>query len=254
MSELPFHERHPYRFVALLELMIVAVYLGAGTAAHFLDFGGLGVYVLANAVLTALLVLVLTRVGWWRTVGFRAAGPRQLLWVIPITLPVFLNFYPGLQPGGPASVAGFLGLAAMVGFVEECTFRGLMLRALQPRGVWRAVVTTTVLFGITHLMNIMAGEGGIQAGLQLLYSTAIGFAFAAVALRTNVIWPLIVVHALIDFVAFMQDPAAAVPLGAEIALDLGVTAVFLAYGLVVMLRSPNGYSSAARRLVASHAR
>lgn len=222
----------------LIELMVIGVYLASGTAAHFLSFGGLAVYAVANAVLCVLLALVLSRTRSWHTVGFRRAPARQLLWVLPMCLPVLLNLYPGLDPGGVAPVAGFLVLALMVGFVEETAFRGLMLRALAPRGVWRAVVTTTVLFSLTHLMNIMAGEAGLQAGLQLLYSAAIGFAFAALALRSGVIWPLVVVHALIDFVAFMQDPAATVPVGVEVALDVTVTVVFLAYGLVVMLRRP----------------
>lgn len=217
-----------------MELLVIAVYLAAGTADHFLHLGGLGVYALANVVLTAALALVLTRLGWWGRVGFRRATPRQVLWALPVALPMLVNLYPGLKPGGPAQVAGFLGLALLVGFVEESVFRGLMLRALEPRGVSRAVVITTVLFSVTHLMNIMAGEAGLQAGLQLLYSAAIGFAFTALALRTGVLWPLVVVHALIDFVAFMQDPAATMPIGVEVTIDLVVTAVFFGYGFFLL--------------------
>lgn len=244
MSRAAFSERRPYQFVLLVELMVIGVYLVSGTAAHFLHFGGLAVYVVANAALTVLLALVLTRMGWWRRVGYRATGPRTLAWVLPMCLPVVLNIYPGLDPGGLAPAAGFLGLALMVGFVEESAFRGLMLRALEPRGVWRAVVVTTVLFSLTHLMNIMAGEAGLQAALQLLYSAAIGFAFAALALRTRVLWPLVVVHALIDFVAFMQDPALTVPRNVEIAAALTVTVVFTAYGLFLMVRGQPAADSA----------
>jgi len=235
MLRAAFSERRPYQFVLLVELMVIGVYLVSGTAAHLLHFGGLGVYVVANAALTVLLAVVLTRMRWWHRVGFRRADGRTLLWVLPMCLPVLVNIYPGLAPGGVSRVAGFLALALMVGFVEESAFRGLMLRVLQPRGVWRAVVITTALFSLTHLMNIMAGETGLQAALQLLYAGAIGFAFAALALRSGVLWPLVAVHALIDFVAFLQDPAVTVPRTAEVVLDLVVTVVFVAYGLVVML-------------------
>ena len=229
--------------------MIIAVYLVAGTADHFLHFGNLGLYGVANALLTVLLAIMLTRMGWWRRVGFASATPRQLLWMLPAGLPVVVNFYPGLAPGGAAQVVGFLVLALMVGFVEESAFRGVMLRALAARGVWRAVLVTSVLFSVTHLMNIMAGEAGLQAGLQLLYAGAIGFAFAALALRTSVIWPLVVVHALIDFVAFMQDPAAVVPPRAEVILDLTLTVVFLGYGAFLMLHSPMRTSATAPQAV-----
>jgi hypothetical protein len=236
MSRVTFPERRPYVFVLLVELLVVVVYLGAGTAEHFLKLGGMGVYAIANAALTVLLALLVTRLGWWQRIGFRRASAASLLWVLPMLVPVVLNFLPGLKPGGIAEVAAFLALALMVGFVEEVVFRGLMLRALEPRGVWPAALITTVLFSTTHLMNVMAGEGGLQAVLQVFYSAAIGFAFTALVLRTGAIWPLIIAHALIDFVAFMQDPAFVMAPAMEITLDLGVTVFFVAYGLFVMSR------------------
>jgi len=240
MPKRAFDQRHPYRFVTLVELMIIGVYLVAGTVEDVAHVGGLGIYVLANVTLTVLLAVILTVSASWRRVGFRRGTGRQLLWVLPMALPAVLNLYPGLDPGGLSAVLGFLCLALMVGFVEESAFRGLMLRALEPLGEWRAVIVTTVLFGVTHLLNILAGEGGLQAVMQLLYAAAIGFAFAALALRTRLIWPLVLVHALIDFVAFMRDPALTVPPAVEITVDLAVTIVFVAYGLFVMLRRDLG--------------
>lgn len=231
-----FPERHPYLFVGLVTSLIIAVYLTAGTADYFLHFGGLGVYAVANGVLTVVLALVITGLGWWRKVGFRPVSKRGLLWLLPMLLPVLLNFYPGLAPGGLGAVLGFLVLALLVGFVEEATFRGLMLRALKRVGEWRAVVITTALFSLTHLMNMMAGEGALQAVLQLCYTAAIGFAFTAYALRTGAIWPLIIVHALIDFVAFLQDTAIAVSPVAEITLAGVVTAWFVGWGCYLMSR------------------
>ena len=234
-----FPERHPYLFVGLVELLIIGVYLAAGTADHFFQFGGLGVYAVANAALTIALAGLITALGWWRRVGFRRVGRREWLWLLPMCLPVLLNFYPGLAPGGVVAVAGFVVLALMVGFVEEAAFRGLMLRALERVGTARAVAITTVLFSLTHLMNMMAGEGALQAVLQLCYSAAIGFAFTAYALRTGAIWPLIIVHALIDLVAFLQDGAVAVPPAVETTLAAVVTVWFVAWGWYLMSRRPD---------------
>ena len=236
VEERVFPERHPYLFVGLVTALIIAVYLTAGTADYFFHFGGLGVYAVANGVLAVVLALVITALGWWRKVGFRPVGRREWVWLLPMSLPVLLNFYPGLAPGGLGAVLGFLVLAGLVGFVEEAAFRGLMLQGLKRVGQWRAVVITTVLFSITHLMNMMAGEGALQAVLQLCYTAAIGFAFTAYALRTGAIWPLIIVHALIDFVAFMQDAALPVPPVVEITMAGVVTAWFVAWGCYLMTR------------------
>ncbi len=229
-----FPDRRPYTFVALLELTIIGVYLLAGTVDHFLRLGGLGVYALANAALVLILALVATRLGWWHRIGFRRASAATLVLVLPMLLPAVLNVFPGLAFPGLPETLGFLALALGVGFVEETAFRGLMLRALEPRGLWRAIIITTVLFSVTHLMNILAGEGGLQAVMQLLYSAAIGFAFTALVLRTGVIWPLIVAHALIDFVVFLRAPGAVLAPTVEIAVDLAVTVVFVVFGLLVL--------------------
>lgn len=231
-------ERRPYLFVTLLELTIIAVYLAAGTVGHVLHLDGLGLYALANAALCVILAAIVARLGWWRRIGFRRTTSAALLWVLPTLLPALLNVYPGLVPPGLGQAAGFLTLAMLVGFVEETAFRGLMLRALQPLGTWRAVLVTTVLFSLTHLMNVLAGEGGLQAALQLAYSAAIGFAFTAIVLRTGTIWPLVIAHGLIDFIAFLQDPALVLPVHVEIGIDVAVTVVFLAYGAFVLRTRP----------------
>lgn len=232
-----FPERRPYTFVALIELLVIGVYLVAGTVDHFLHLGGLGVYALANAALVLILAIVVTRLGWWRRIGFQPASRTTLFWVLPMLLPAVLNLFPGIAFPGLAETTGFLALALAVGFVEETAFRGLMLRALAPRGVWPAIIVTTVLFSVTHLMNILAGEAGLEAVMQLLYSAAIGFAFTALVLRTGVIWPLIIAHALIDFVVFLRAPGAALAPSVEIGVDIAVTVAFVAFGLFVLNRA-----------------
>lgn len=235
MSEVRFSERHPYRFVAQIELMVVLVYLAAGTLDHFVHLGNLGLYVVANVGLTLLTAAILTRMGWWRKAGFAVRlEPRDLRYFLVPLLPVVVNLLPGVRITGVAQVAGFLALALMVGFVEEGVFRGLMLRALEPKGVWHAVIVSTLVFSVTHLMNILAGESGWQAGFQLLYTFAIGFTFAALVLRDKPIWLVVVVHALMDYVVFLQDPSFTWPPAIEAGVDLAITAVFLAYGVFLL--------------------
>jgi hypothetical protein len=55
-----FAERHPYWFVTILEIVMIFVYLLAGTIAHFLNLSNLGLYGLANLGLTIIVVALLT--------------------------------------------------------------------------------------------------------------------------------------------------------------------------------------------------
>jgi CAAX protease family protein len=88
-----------------------------------------------------------------------------------------------VQFTGAATVTGLILLALMIGFVEESVFRGLMLTALREPGEWWAIVVTSVLFGVTHLANVLAGATLLETVSQVAYSVAIGVAFAALVLR-----------------------------------------------------------------------
>ena len=98
MKRPPFAERHPLWFVALLELAVVMVYLLVGTVAHFARLPDQGVNAVANIALFVLAAGLMTALGWWRVVGFRrAVRPRDLLWFLPLLLPVVLNLVVGLE-------------------------------------------------------------------------------------------------------------------------------------------------------------
>jgi uncharacterized protein len=232
-----FAERHPYWFVTIVEIVVILVYLLAGTVAHFLDLSNLGLYGLANLGLTLVCVALLTGMGWWKAVGFLAPAKRaDLLYFLVPFLPTFVNLIPGLEITGLGQVAGILAVTLMVGFVEEVVFRGLMLHALAGRGPWRAAIVTALLFGLTHALNVLTGKSVVEDAAQIFYAVAIGFAFAALVLRKEILWPLVVAHFSIDFVNFLQRPGFTYPPGWEVAIVVGIAVVFVAYGLFVMLQ------------------
>ncbi len=233
MKRPPFAERHPLWFVALLELAVIVTYLLVGTAAHFTHVSNDGVAAIATTALSVLAAGLLGALGWWRVVGFRrAATPRDLLWVLPLLLPVLLNLVVGLEFGGLLLTFELLLIALLIGFAEETIYRGLMLNALKARGHWTAAIVTSVLFGVSHSLNLLSGKSGAEILIQVAYALAIGFGFAAVALRTGLIWPLILVHALINFTSFIGKTELS-PTWNAVA-GVGVTFAFMSYGLFLM--------------------
>lgn len=231
-------DRHPYWFVAILELVVISVYLIAGSIAHVRDWTGLALYSAANVALMVIAALILTRMRWWGKVGFQPL-PRlgDLRYYVITLVPAVLNLLPGVNFPGWLALGGFLAIALMVGFVEEVFFRGLMLHGLWQKGLPKAIAITTLLFGFTHLMNGLAGRGLVDLFTQLGYTLAIGFAFTMIVVRTRVIWPLIVVHALIDFIAFL--PSDYVVTDNEMIIrGVGITALFLIYGLWLYVGTP----------------
>ena len=235
MKRTPFADRHPLWFVALLELAVIVTYLLVGTAAHFTHVSNDGVAAIATTALSVLAAGLLSALGWWRVVGFRrAVSPRDLLWFLPLLLPVLLNLVVGLEFKELLLTFELLLIALLIGFSEETIYRGLMLNALKARGPWTAAIITSVLFGLSHSLNLLSGKSGAEILIQVCYALAIGFGFAAVALRTGLLWPLILVHALIDFTSFLGR-AELSPTWNTIA-GIGVTFAFMSYGLFLMRR------------------
>jgi membrane protease YdiL (CAAX protease family) len=239
MNKSSFAERHPYWFTTIIEIVVILVYLLAGTAAHFIGLSNQGLYGLANLALTVIVAILLTAMRWWKPVGYRRADRKSDLWyyLVPF-LPMLINLIPGVQAGSLAFLIQAFAIALMVGFVEESVFRGLMLHAIQPRGLWKAAIITSLLFGVTHALNVLTGRSLGQGAAQVLYTVAIGFAFAALVLRKGIIWPLVLAHFLIDFTNYIQTPGFVYPAGWETGIVLGLTVVFAGYGLFVMLQRP----------------
>lgn len=245
MKENRFAFRRPYLFTALIILIVVAVYLLAGTAAFMLEFPdeGFGLYLIANVALTLVLAALLTAMRWWKGTGFQPLTNRRDLWLYalpaaPVLVPLVSILIYGFAPLSFGSVLTFLLLALLVGFVEEAAFRGLILQALLPRGRWLAVIVSSVLFGLMHLMNGLAGSSPADLLVQLGYTIAFGFGWAAVSLRTRSIWPLVIIHALIDFGAFVAGEAFNGPAFEGIMMGISVVFIlaFVLYG-VLRLRS-----------------
>ena len=107
--------RHPYRYVAALEGLILVVYLAAGSVAQVVGLSGLWLYAVANVVLTVAVAVILTVTGSWQKVGFRAPHRRgdPLYFLVPF-LPVIINLVPGVQFTGAATVTGLILLALMI--------------------------------------------------------------------------------------------------------------------------------------------
>jgi membrane protease YdiL (CAAX protease family) len=230
-----FAEHHPYWFVAILEIVVIVVYLTAGTIAHFLKLSNLGLYGLANLGLTIIVAVLLTVMGWWKAIGFRSPDRRgDLLYFLVPFIPMFINFIPGVEVTSLRYLIEALAITLMVGFAEEVIFRGLMLNALKVRGLWRAAIITALLFGLTHALNVLAGKSLVEDVAQIYYAVAIGFAFAALVLYKGILWPLVLAHWLINFVNFIQKPGFTYPAPWNVLIPASIAVVFTAYGLFVM--------------------
>jgi hypothetical protein len=121
---------------------------------------------------------------------------------------LLLRMAPELQP---RSLASFALLCATTGVVEEVTFRvllpGLLLGwGIAPVTVW---IVSSLVFGLGHASQGVRGcvLAGLLGGVNLLLFWHLGS-----------IWPLVLSHALYDFVSGLR-----IALGARMAPSLSQT-------------------------------
>ena len=137
---------------------------------------------------------------WARAAGWIVAALVSI-WVIGAILNPFLKAgeEQGLVPDGWDSsravpfVANFVVVAGVAPFVEELTYRGLGFAALRDaHGAAVAVVVTALAFGLAH---------GLVVALPVL--TVFGLILAWVRLRTDSVYPTMMLHALFNGIALI---------------------------------------------------
>jgi len=233
--------KRPYVFTFLIVATIASVNLvSARAVASLPDLPAAWLELLTELVLAVVAIVLVTARRAWRTIGFRALPSLKdfrLYWVpvLPL-LPVVGAVFTGVSRMRIQDALSFLVLACVIGFVEEVFFRGLILQALASRGLWRASTLSSIVFGLMHLLNFLFGADFLATLLQVGYATAMGFGFAAVTLRTGALWPLILIHTLIDFAGFIASDStlAASLTSTDAAIYTLYIFVFTAYGLFMM--------------------
>ena len=92
-----------------------------------------------------------------------------------------------------------------IGFFEEIIFRGVILLLLlqklpkTKKGMYMAIVISSAIFGLIHLINLFSGAGFGATILQIGYSFLMGMMWAVVYLKTKNIWMSVLLHSTYNF-------------------------------------------------------
>ena len=152
---------------------------------------------------------VLTRLRWWRRVGFTPVHEwRSPHLVIPLLLMLALPVV-GLSGRGVMATTALV-LSLQVGFMlidifmEEVTYRGVILEALAGFSDGSRVLLSAILFGLSHIDNLfLPGADELGVAYQIFEAALVGILFGAARLRMNTIWPVMAVHAMYDFMLML---------------------------------------------------
>ena len=204
-----------------------------------LQFSVMTVGIISGAVLSLLGAVVITRLGVWGELGFTGRPPRwrTLLWFLPFAIYGMLPLTQGLDATA-GKVTGAVAFGALNAFWKFAVL-GLLLYAWLPHGARAAAGRTAFFWAALHLGGILLG-GIVAPTLVLCLSYVfLGFAFAAVRLRTGLLWPLVASYGLLLATASAVQEGDASNLAAsvsELMPAVIVSVLLAAYGLLVWRR------------------
>lgn len=124
---------------------------------------------------------------------------RSFLYYVPLIIFATANLWYGV-----AVNYSWMGIVCRVvsmlcvGFIEELIFRGFLFEAIAKENVKRAIIISSVTFGIGHIVNLLNGSGmNLAENLcQIIFAVAVGFLFVTIYYRGKSLLPCIIAHSV----------------------------------------------------------
>jgi membrane protease YdiL (CAAX protease family) len=177
-----------------------------------LEPSDLALFTLWQMALSAIVIFLMVKLNVFSRDDFKSKNlGRGLLlgWVayvgVIINVAVSISSFPAdgfIVPSIPHLLITVLHPFIGTGLFEEVLFRGLVLKLLlmafgnSKKGIIKAVIISSALFGATHISNVIAGAPLFPTIMQIIGAMAAGIFFAALYLRTRNLWVVIILHAI----------------------------------------------------------
>jgi membrane protease YdiL (CAAX protease family) len=208
--------------------------------------------ILGRVVSIAILITVLSRLGWLRTAGFTTPGLGKtwLILLLPLAYSIIVSAYAMtgnffISTSGPeltGLVAMFILTAA---FMEEVAFRGLILHAFvrawgsTHHGLIKSTVVSSLFFCCIHLLDILSGRPLLNVFLQSLQALFLGVYLGSLVLRGKSIYPAVFFHASFNLAGFfifgstgLEPTAVSWLLLSLLMLPLALHGIYLLWGVL----------------------
>ncbi|BCJ93112.1 CAAX amino protease [Anaerocolumna cellulosilytica] len=208
-----FSERNPV-IASIIWAVIILVFYAIGGAVTTItgvqDASYLflfGVFVLLS-VIPAFIYMCRSRLSL-QQYGFQKPYRKiQMAYYIPAIFIEALGFLAGFRELNPAYILSAFFFTLSVGIAEEFYFRGIMITLLSRMGTKKAILISSVIFGLTHIGNVAGGAKLSLTIVQIVFAFVFGIVFAELFVLTKSLVPVILWHFIHDFLGYIQTPSA----------------------------------------------
>ena len=194
--------------IICLELLLIFFYVANGAfvsiqqpSSPFLQFALL-------IPLAIGLLLYIASKNKWRHYFFVAINKKSIVVYSPLifVLCIILFSTKGLNFDSFSDLLlMFIMQMCIVAFIEETVFRGILLRMLLPKGPFTAIWITSILFAVTHALQLIGGQSIEDTIIQIIYALLVGLVLALLIIDGQSIILTILFHGLNNFFNFMGN-------------------------------------------------
>ncbi len=203
------------RSEVLFAVLFIIIYVFGNS---LLDQASLGIGIEMILTLPFDVLLIAVMLGFIRrnklTEYYGICAPKEsmrgMLYYIPLLLISTVNIWFGIVFNKPFT-EGLVFFFAMIatGIVEEIIFRGFLFRGMAKDNLRSAVILTSILFGIGHIVNLFNGKDVslLENICQVFYAVSIGFLLVSVLLKGESLIPCMITHSTFNALSvFANEP------------------------------------------------
>ncbi len=202
---------------ALATFVLLLFFFTQGAIVVIMGIDGVPSALIRGAVIWGLVAITLAysiiRYKGISKLGFRSAekgAAKRMLYFSPLLLIALFHFAAGIDwKVGAAFLFANLFLTLGIGMAEEIFFRGIICGLWLKHGTVKAMMISSILFGLSHILNIAGGAKLGETLLQICFALVYGMVFALIFAESGSIIPCVLLHALHDFCSFISGDGSA---------------------------------------------
>ena len=158
---------------------------------------------IVSLIITVSLFLYIKRKDLMEKYGLkRVEGKsKDYLYYIPLILLSSVNLWFGVKMNMPLISSMLYALTMILaGIIEEILFRGMLYKEMAESNEKSAMIVSSLLFGVGHIVNLFNGSGAelVSNMCQVVYAVSVGFMFVILFKRCESIIPCIITHSLLN--------------------------------------------------------
>ena len=185
--------------------------------------------VIVNSILSILVIALIIAIKRVKYYGFiRPNKPKMFLYFIPLIIISLFNIRNGFNINNSSSDIIFHILTMVnVGFLEEIIFRGFLFKMMEKDNAKRAIIVSSITFGMGHIVNLLNGADLLPTLLQVGYAVAIGYMLVMTFYKSKSIYPCIIFHMIFNSLSIFNSG------NISIVSNIILMIVSLIYGLYI---------------------